>query len=202
MEKHVRTFGIDIDEVLRSLLSEMINLYNKHVDEDKRVSAEDITDFRVDKSFPEIANKGLSGSTSEWFFQTNGHMLFRESGVIPGAVEAINRLREKGKVILISYQKSVDNKIDTLKWLEEHGIEYDGVCFIKDKSFVHTDWLIDDNDWNFIGSNARIGALINAPYNKNVNIQDLKAKSHCMNILRFNSLLDFANWHDKMYGKE
>jgi 5'(3')-deoxyribonucleotidase len=183
------TFGIDIDEVLRALIPGMLRIYNEEFDD--VLCMEDVRDFVVDNSFPKI--KDATGeSASKWFFQDHGHELFYCSDEINGAREALRTLREYGKVIIISYQKSVANKIDTLQWLEAHGMEYDGICFVKDKSVVHTDWLVDDNDWNFIGSNATYGALINAPYNEETNIEELKGKSNCLDIKRYNSLSEFT----------
>lgn len=183
-------FGVDVDEVLRSLLPGMVELYNSHVTEKEKKTIEEIDDFVVEHSFPAIDD------VARWFFIANGHTLFRESPAINGAVEAVRKLRAYGKVAIITYQKTFENRMDTLQWLEDVGIEYDGLCFLKDKTMVHTDYLIDDNDWNFIGCNARNGILITAPYNKNKRLDDILAKSNCDTISRFGSLAEFAEWFD------
>jgi len=189
MKKGV-TFGIDIDEVIRALVPNMVDLYNREFNENMKV--DDVKDYIVDNAFPKI--KEMTGvSASKWFFQDHGHELFFGSDMIDGAKSSIDALREYGKVIIISYQKSLDNKIDTLNWLDHFGIKYDGICFVKDKSIVHTDFLIDDNDWNFIGCNSTVGVLVTAPYNKDVNMQELKEKSNCEEILRFGSLREFVS---------
>ena len=192
------TFGVDIDEVLRALVPAMVRLYNEEFGDNMRV--EDVKDFVVDNSFPKIMET-TGESASKWFFQTHGRQLFGGSEEIEGAREALAKLRKFGKVIIISYQKSVANKIDTLEWLNAHGMEYDGICFVKDKTLVHTMWLIDDNDWNFIGSNAQFGALINAPYNIDKDIKDIEAKSNCCCIRRFESLSEFASMIERLVDK-
>lgn len=192
-----RTFGIDIDEVLRALIPGMLKLYNEEFG--VSMCMEDVKDFVVDNSFPKVMET-TGESASKWFFQDHGHELFYFSEGIKGAKEALDTLKKYGKVIIISYQKSVANKIDTLRWLESHGMEYDGICFVKDKSVVHTDWMVDDNDWNFIGSNATFGALINAPYNKDTDIAELKEKSNCLDIRRYGSLSEFADMIEKEYA--
>lgn len=189
------TFGVDVDEVLRCLLCKMVGLYNELLPPNERITSDDVKDFVVEKSFPNV-EKITGMNPSEWFFKLHGSELFRLSDAVEGAVDAVNRLRNYGKVIIISYQKSVENKIDTIEWLESHGVKYDGICFVKDKSVVHTDYLIDDNDWNFIGCNADKGILITAPYNVDKNLEDILIKSNCSEISRFHSLADFVDWYE------
>ena len=189
--KKETVFGVDIDQVLRDLLTNMVTSYNKYFNTNLKV--EDVKDFVVENSFPEI-EKQVGMRASEWFFRKNGHLMFRESDIIKGADEALARLRKHGKVILITYQKTLFNKLDTLNWLDDYGIEYDGICFVKDKSIVHVDYLIDDNDWNFVGANAEYGVLITAPYNAEKDTADILKTSNCNTMMRFDSLADFVNW--------
>lgn len=183
------TFAIDCDEVLRSLLTNMVSLYNKEFNEN--MTYDDVKDFVVDISFPKIEE--VTGITaSKWFFQDHSRELFIESDALPKVQEAIEILKNFGEVIVVTYQKTYKNKIECLNWLEEHNIFPDGVCFLKNKTLIHTDFFIDDNDWNFIGCNATWGILIDAPYNKSIDINELTQKSNCMIIHRFSSLYDFA----------
>ena len=187
------TFGIDCDEVLRALLDNMVALYNEEFDDN--INKDDIKDFNVEVSFPKI-KEVTGGTASDWFFQKNGFRLFACSPALPKVKEAIDKLRRYGQVIIVTYQKTFKNKMDTLMWLNEHGIEYDGICFLKNKTLLHTDWLIDDNDWNLVGCNAENAVLITAPYNKGLNIHELKDKTNCDNIYRFESLEEFADWYE------
>ena len=185
-----KTFGIDVDEVLRSLLPEMVKLYNEYFG--AKLTCDDIKNFDVDLSFPLVKQK-MNCSASRWFFQEFGHRLFYESPLISGAGEAIRLIRERGDIVyIISYQKSISNKIDTLCWLANNYIEYDGVCFVKDKSIVGLDYLIDDNDWNFNNCNCKTAVLITAPYNKDFDLDEIKKKGNCKKILRYDSLLSFV----------
>ena len=184
------TFAIDCDEVLRALLDNMVALYNEEFDDN--VNRDDIKDFNVEVSFPKI-KEVTGGTASEWFFQKNGYRLFACSPALPKVKEAIDKLRSYGQVIIVTYQKTFKNKIDTLMWLNEHGIEYDGICFLKNKTLLHTDWLIDDNPFNFWGCNAKHGILIDAPYNLDENVDDLKNLGNAEDIVRFPSLEAFAS---------
>ena len=183
------TFAIDVDEVLRSLLKNMVALYNENFDENLDVN--DVKDFVVENSFPKIyETTGIS--PSKWFFQDHGEELFAKGEAFPNVKNDIDTLRQYGDVIIVTYQKTYQNKIDTLKWLEEHGLAPDGICFLKDKTLLHTTYLIDDNDWNFVGSNADIGVLITAPYNVDKDINDILETSNCKMMMRCESLHDFV----------
>ena len=140
----------------------------------------------------------MENAMLDWFFQKNGYRLFACSPALPKVKEAIDKLRSYGQVIIVTYQKTFKNKMDTLMWLNEHGIEYDGICFLKNKTLLHTDWLIDDNWWNFKGCNAKHGVLIDAPYNKDVDVEELWFNdTNCIEPLRrFGSLDEFANWYE------
>ena len=185
----ITTFGIDCDEVLRSLLDGMVSLYNENFNEN--LDREDVKDFNVEISFPRI--KEETGTTaSEWFFQKHGNELFAKSPALPKIKESIDTLRQFGHVFIITYQKSLQNKLDTLNWLSDNGIEYDGICFVKNKTILHLDVLVDDNPWNFIGCNATEGALITAPYNKDEDLEEIRAQSNCLSIKRYDSLEHFV----------
>lgn len=184
-----KTFAIDCDEVLRALVKNMISLYNKEFGEN--LSYEDVKDFMVDVSFPKIlATTGITGS--QWFFQDHSTELFLNSESLPKAKEAIEILKKFGDVIIVTYQKTYINKMQTLSWLESQGILPNGICFLKNKTLIHPDYFIDDNDWNFVGCNAEHGVLISAPYNLDVNLNDLLTKTNCKTLKRYDSLYDFA----------
>lgn len=182
-------FAIDVDSVLRNNLGEMVKLYNQEFNENMTI--DDITDYKTDISFPRIEDE--TGTTSsQWFFQDHSEELFVKAKPFKHAKEDINELRKVGKVIIVTYQKTILNKVQTLEWLDKNGIKYDGIVFAKDKSIVECDYFIDDNDWNFNGCKASHGILINAPYNRNLNLEELRRKTYCKEIIRFNSLHDFV----------
>ena len=187
--EHNLIFAIDCDEVLRKTLDGMVELYNKNFNKNK--SKDTIKDFKVENSFPDI--ESITGITaSEWFFQQHSDELFLNTEPYPYIKEDIETLRKYGRVIILTYQKSYKNKIQTLQWLEKNNIECDGVCFLKDKTLLHADFLVDDNDWNFIGSHVKHGILIDAPYNKEKDVNDLLSNSNCESIERRHNLHDFV----------
>ena len=197
MEKRL-VFGVDCDEVLRCLLQNMVDLYNEHFGE--TLTRDDVTDFVVEKSFPRVVEE--TGSTaSNWFFQEHGHELFYYSDAFPRMRENIETLQKYGDVIIITYQKTYANKIDTLRWLEKNGIIPDGICFLKNKSVLHCDWFVDDNLWNFQGCNAEHGVIIEAPYNRDVPVQDTLYTSNCKMMHKFVSFDEFVQWFVENYAE-
>ena len=184
------TFLIDVDEVLRQTLSKMVEVYNKHFP-DTKVKFDEVSDYVTEKSFPGI--KEVTGMTaSHWFFQEHGKEMFLESNPFPFIKEDIETLKKYGKVVILTYQKTYDNKFDTLEWLKMNGIEADGICFLKDKTLMSGTYMIDDNDWNFQGCNSTYGILISAPYNKDVDTNKLMLSSGCSKIERSDSLNEFV----------
>lgn len=190
MAEYNFTFAIDCDEVLRKTLDRMIELYNENFNADKK--REDVNDFMVEKSFPDI--EPATGMTaSKWFFQEHSTELFLDVEAFPYIKEDIETLRKYGKVIILTYQKSYLNKIQTLQWLDNNGIEADGVCFLKDKTLLTADYLVDDNDWNFGGSHVKHGILINAPYNISKDVEDVRRTScSCVTMDRCENLHEFV----------
>lgn len=184
-------FLVDVDDVLRGLCQSMLNVYNKEFNDNKK--DEDVKVYFVNVSYPKVVEK--YGDATKWFFQTHGHELFYGSDALQGAAEAVKTLREFGTVQIVTKQRSTENKIDTLKWFDKVGIEYDSISFVKDKSVVCCDFFIDDYHENFVncGGDGAIGVIINRPYNENVNLEELRKKTNFSRIIRYDSILDFAN---------
>lgn len=186
-------FAVDIDGVLRDNLSKMVEIYNHYFDDNK--TREDVVDFKCENIFPRI-EKETGVKASEWFFQLHSAEVFEDSLPCVGALEAFKGLQQYGKVIIVSYQKTTENKIQALKWLEKNGFPTTDVCFLKDKTLLHTDYLIDDNDWNFKNTNVKHAVLIDAPYNQYIRLCDIiessnKGELQCAT--RNSSLLGFYN---------
>lgn len=197
-------FNVDVDGVLRDNLGEMVSLYNESFNDNKTI--DEITDYRTDVIFPRIQEEtGISAS--QWFFQEHSKELFLNAKPYPFMAEDIKTLQKYGKVNILTYQKSYKNKMETLEWLEKNGVEPDGICFMKDKSRLNCTFFIDDNDWNFLLQgeknekvNSQHGILIDAPYNKDINLDELSDKSHCGDIKRCGSLHDFVKEFELSYG--
>lgn len=181
--------AVDVDQVLRKNLGIMVDLYNKEFGTDMNTS--DVKEFMVDVSFPLIQER-LGVKASDWFFKTHAKELFLDAPAYDNIKECINRLKEVADVVIVTYQKDYTNKKYTLEWLENNGIDPNGICFLRDKTLVHADTLIDDNDWNFIGTHCGTAVLVTQPYNKDVNLDELITKTNSKQIVRVDSLEDFT----------
>lgn len=189
-EERRLVFAIDVDNVLRNNLGEMVRLYNEHFNETKDVS--DITNYKTEIEFPKIEEE-TGKTSSQWFFQDHSHELFVEAKPFDNVAEDIKKLKEYGDIVIVTYQKTILNKQQTLEWLDNNNIEYDSIVFAKDKSIVDCDYFVDDNDWNFKNCKADKGILISAPYNTNVNLNELsKTTKFGCEIEKFDSFHDFV----------
>lgn len=193
MEKKLK-IAIDVDGVLRNNLGEMVKLYNEAFDDDKRV--EDVKDFKTEHSFPRIAAE-TGVTASQWFFQMHSKELFLDAKPYDHIAEDIKKLQEIGEVIIVTYQKTYLNKMQTLQWLEKNNVNPDGICFLRDKTSLHADILIDDNPWNFLGTHVQRGVLIDAPYNEDTDLKEIMDTSEeliqmgkCKNLHEF--VMDFV----------
>lgn len=185
-------FLVDVDDVLRDLVPSMVELYN--LEFGASLNYEDVKDYNLDVSFP-LVSDSCKCETHHWFFDRHGHKLFFESRPVHGAVSAIDKLREYGTIHIVTRQNSLKNKLDTLKWLSFNNIIYDSVSFVNDKSVVFCDFFIDDYHENFVGcgSEGAVGVLIDAPYNRNVDLEELRKRTFFKKIVRVGSILDFAD---------
>lgn len=202
MKKNL-VFAIDCDEVLRSTLCNMVRIYNEEIGDNMK--CEDVKEFDVSVSFPRI-EKETGIPAHEWFFDCHSKELFFESKAIKGAKKAIDILKKYGKVVILTYQRSCENKLHTLEWLCKNKMAVDDICFLKDKNLLQCDYLIDDNVSNFIDSCTKHAVLITAPYNEKFNIENFSggikitdkslcnilSKSKALTAERFDNILDFA----------
>ena len=188
-EKKRPVIAVDVDSVLRNNLGLMVDLYNENFG--KNLTISQIEEFKAEKSFPAIEEQ--TGSTaSNWFFVDHAKELFLDAPAYDGVKEDMDRLKEVADIVIITYQKNYTNKDYTLKWLEKNGIEPNGICFLRDKTLLHCDILVDDNDWNFNGTHVKNSVLVTMPYNKNLDLNELKSRTNSNYITRVDSFHDFV----------
>ena len=183
------TIAIDVDGVLRNNLGIMVDIYNNtfHVG----LKESDVKHFKTEISFP-LVQERIGISASQYFFNVLSKEIFLDAPAYPNVKEDIERLKEVADIIIITYQKDYTNKRYTLEWLEKNGIEPNGICFLRDKTLVHCDALIDDNDWNFLGTHVGTSVLVTQPYNEEVVLDEFIHKTNSKKIVRVDSLHDFT----------
>jgi 5'(3')-deoxyribonucleotidase len=170
---------VDIDGVLRDMLSTMCSIYNESYDENIRPC--DVNEYDVDKTFTKCND--ISGmSAKKFFFYEFSYHLCLHSEIIYKAKEAMDMLYDLGYYILIvSYQKDYNSKQYTLEWLHMYDIYYDSICFTDRKDLIYGDIVIDDNPEFLEICDESEKILIDAPYNRDEN-----------RFKRFSSLYDYV----------
>ena len=184
------TIAIDVDGVLRNNLGIIVDIYNSTFNVGLKES--DVKHFKTEISFP-LVQERLGVKASDYFFNLKAKEVFFDAPAYPYVCDDIERLKEVADVIIITYQKDYTNKRYTLDWLDKKGIEPGGICFLRDKTLVHCDALIDDNDWNFLGTHVGTSVLVKQPYNEDVNLDELIVKTNSKQLIRVDSLHDFTN---------
>lgn len=187
--------GIDVDCVLRDNLEIMVKLYNTLVhsryDNFKDMKVDDIKTYKAEKAFP-LVEPAIHINASDFFFKIHAKKVFLDAPAYPNVAECINRLKEVADIVIVSYQKGYTNKKYTLEWLEKNGIDANEICFVKDKTMVHLDALVDDNDYNFLGTHCSTSVLVTQPYNKDIVLDEFITKTNSKQIVRVDSLEDFT----------
>ena len=159
---------IDVDGVIRNINETMCQMYNKLFDED--ITTHDMFDYDVEKVFNRIQQE-MGLTACDYFFDLCSKEVFLNSSPYDGVREAILDLRQAGhKVVIVTWQYSLENKYNTLLFLQKNKIPYDDICFTRDKWMIQGDWLIDDNP-EFITDERDKSRkiMIRMPYNKNCN---------------------------------
>lgn len=165
---------IDMDGVVRNIFDEMCIIYNNVFG--THLCVDDIFDYDVDVVFTKI-RENIGISAADYFFKLYAYRLFYETNPYDGVKEALEKLRDEGhKVVIVTWQYTLDNKLNTLRFLDRHNIPYDDICFTKDKWMIQGDWLIDDNP-EFITDERDKSRkiMINMPYNENMGIKAERA---------------------------
>ena len=183
MKNDKTTFVVDLDGVLRDIFSQMIKLYNNEFGENMK--PEDVKDYDVEVSFPKA--HAAYGSSYHYFFEKHADYVFLLCPPMKGAVEAIKRLKEYGKVVIATIQPTTHNKILALKWLDKWGVSYDEIRFVDKKVGIDCDYFIEDYPKNMEGAGG-LKILIDATYNQGVD------EVNNWFIYRFESLEGFVRW--------
>ena len=136
------TIKIDMDGVIRDIIPTMLKIYNEECD--GQLTANDIIDYNVNTSFPNVITKKNKLAT-DFFFVDKAEDIFRYSPMCNGAKEAINMLHRAGhKIVICTWQFTHEAKVYTLEFLKANEIYYDDICFTKEKDLIKSDVIVDD----------------------------------------------------------
>ena len=135
---------IDMDGVIRDILTPMCDIYNDLCKEN--VQPKDINVYNVNEFFVKMWDEFLFKPSDHFFNYMADDVFLNKSKPYEGVRDAILRLKENGfKVIIVTWQESLKNKLLALEFLNRYDIPYDDICFTRDKYLIQGDILIDDN---------------------------------------------------------
>lgn len=166
MEKW-KIIKIDVDGVIRDLFTTMCELYNETFGTE--MTPDDIIDYNTDISFP-LIKKRIGSTGNEFFFTTNSARTFFCSKVIPGAAEAIRKLRAAGlRIEICTYQPTEEGRRFTCEFLKYNHIEFDGLHFTDSKWMIHGDVLVDDSpDFLCSPEEDSVKICVKYPFNSSI----------------------------------
>lgn len=172
-------FGIDVDGVLRDILSKMTELYNNRFR--TNITINDYKTYDLNSCFKELKDPYV------WFFDLMSYETFYQALPYPNALEAMQKIHDVGKITVITKQTSSRSMEYTVKWLCKNNVPFDNILIVKNNKDVFTssfDYFVDDYIKNIMGSKACSNILIRQPYNNDIAIPE--------NVLVKDSLYEFS----------
>ena len=156
---------LDVDEVLRPIMSEVIKIYNK--EHKTNIKFEDIKKWGLSNTFPLIDD-------DEHFFKFHSEQIFSQPDPYPFSPDIVYDLYRNHEVVIVSSQ--FDGLEDlTLDWLKKHDFKFHNIFFEKDKSLIKGDVMIDDGVHNLINSSCKYNICVDRPWNKD--FEGIRARS-------------------------
>jgi len=142
-------FGVDLDGVVADFIQGMKPIAADWLG----VNPADLTDS-VSYGFAEWKLGGKRGYDDLHRYALKERKLFENLEPIPGAAAVLRRLSRKGiRIRIITHRLYIpwfhrQAVIQTVEWLEKHGIPYWDLCFMAKKSSVEADAYVEDSPEN------------------------------------------------------
>ena len=162
-----KSIAIDMDGVLADVEAHFLTWYER--DYKIKLTKQDLNGKSEDEAFHE---KGIVRK----FASTPG--FFETVPVMPGALEAVEKISEKYDVYIVSAAMEFPQSLTEKKqWLEEHfpSISWRNIIFCGDKSIINTDYMIDDHIKNldfFKGETIMFHAFHNVNFNHHFRVNN------------------------------
>jgi 5'-nucleotidase len=158
MNKLRKTVAIDMDNVIADIEEQMITWYEREFG--VRIEREAMHGIPEGDAFPDKA------AVYRYIFSAG---FFRTVPVMPGAVEALQRLMLNFDVYIVSAAMEFPLSLyEKYEWLQEHFpfISWKNIVFCGYKGLIHTDYLIDDHPRNLDSCRGK-AIMFSAMHNRN-----------------------------------
>ena len=168
--------GVDLDGVVADFIGGLRPIAAEWLG----VEVESLTN-EISYEFPEWNLKSFGGYDALHRFAVKERDLFKNLPPIEGAPAVLRRLSTQNiRIRIITHRLFIkwfhEEAIQqTVKWLENHGIPYWDLCFMRDKSAVGADLYIEDNPDNIEALRNEGHKTIVAVNSMNRHLEDPKA---------------------------
>jgi glutaredoxin-related protein len=171
---------IDIDGVIRNVISPLIRIYNKDFP-DYQVGP--VTHFDLSIDFP------IKERIWHYFLEEKAKLCFRDAPPYYNNLQALNNFAGTPgfKIVLVSDQANEKNKEYTDYWLKENKVKYDEVIYTKHKEKVPGIILLDDKPetLDIVNKAGQIGICLTRPWNKRSEHVHVDTMSEFLNLCVF-----------------
>ena len=166
MEKKKTIINMDADMVLREIITPTLDMYKKHYNPESEVKLKDIVDYDMRNFLP-----GITSMKDELFVPYGKEIFYGAKPMEDDTIYLLNRLMRKNIVNIVTFQFNDANKLHTLAWLHDYGVNPCRVYFVNslaEKRDIKADILIDDCIDNLLNVEdvGQLGICYNQPYNK------------------------------------
>jgi len=152
-----KTIKMDVDGVLRNMVQPLLDITNAIYN--NAYTHDDVKKW--------VFNESLNPDVKyEKFFNSHAVELFQEAPLYnPNTRMLLEQLNRQYKIHIVTHQWKGNEKY-TINWLEEHGIPYDGLTFVKDKTRVFGHYLVDDAIHNLKAEVESTPIVFDQPWNQ------------------------------------
>ncbi len=138
MSLNKKILAVDCDDVIRMLIDEVVNVYNKSAL--KKITINDIKDWKLSNSLLEWDN------AEKMAFEDNAKEIYLGADIVDYAHFALLKLSSLYNIFILTYQPTEYRKKLTKKWLSRVGLGIFPVIFSdKPKDQYKFDYIVDDN---------------------------------------------------------
>ena len=186
------TIGMDCDGVLRDFPKSLVETYKMHYPKHDVVPVKEWDKYSLDSYFP------VGKDIYKFFTEEHPLSIYSMAQPYPGVRGQLSELKEKYRVVIVSYQPTKHIEDLTREWLRNYGLQGATEIFIKDKSKVEgLDVLIDDCTENLQAvrkaATTTIPMALDRPWNQDwdgVRIHNIKEAHEIIGGLRRDGFFD------------
>ncbi|HHW61613.1 MAG TPA: hypothetical protein GX404_06885 [Syntrophomonadaceae bacterium] len=196
--------GIDIDNTITNTKETIYRYAQRFADRNGYSLNPDINEYRLEQSF------GWDTELTRRFLKENLVDIYINVSPKPYAIETINRLYEKHRIVLITSrnERKAEIKNATLYWLKKHGLRYHKLIMNRTDNMFHfskltaclenkIDLMIEDHHDLCLEISHHIPVLMfDTPYNAHVKADNIIRVSSWLQVEELIQQFEHSTIHD------